>query len=87
MEFTNVKHINSHQTADILKKCEHKENMSGISLSSARSKKAGVNIQKTLEDYNRKFEFKFSTDELNSIKLGENPSKNDILKSMISYKM
>lgn len=88
MEFSNIKKINLNETTQILRKFGNdKENMSsGISLTSSRSKKAAVNVQKTLEDFNKKFDFKFSTDELNSIKTDEKGSKNDILKSMIAYK-
>ena len=87
MEFSNIKKNNLNETTQILRKFENKENMSsGISMTSSRSKKATVNVQKTLEDFNKKFDFKFSTDELNSIKTIENGSKNDILKCMISYK-
>ena len=88
MEFSNFKKNDLNETTKILRKfTANKENMeSGISFNSSRSKKAAVNVKKTLEDFNSKFDFKFSTDELNQIKTGEIGSKNDILKCMIAYK-
>ena len=88
MEFSNFKKNDLNETTKILRKfTANKENMSsGISLTSSRSKKAAVNVKKSLEDFNSKFDFKFSTDELNLIKTGDIGSKNDILKCMIAYK-
>ena len=88
MEFSNFKKNDLNETTKILRKfTANKENMSsGISLTSSRSKKAAVNVKKSLEDFNSKFDFKFSTDELNQIKTGDIGSKNDILKCMIAYK-
>ena len=88
MEFSNFKKNDLNETTKIMRKfTANKENMSsGISLTSFRSKKAAVNVKKSLEDFNSKFDFKFSTDELNQIKTGDIGSKNDILKCMIAYK-
>ena len=88
MEFSNFKKNDLNETTKILRKfTANKENMSsGISLTSSRSKKAAVNVKKSLKDFNSKFDFKFSTDELNQIKTGDIGSKNDILKCMIAYK-
>ena len=89
MEFSNFKKNDLNETTKILRKfTANKENMSsGISLTSSRSnKKAAVNVKKSLEDFNSKFDFKFSTDELNQINTGDIGSKNDILKCMIAYK-
>ena len=89
MEFSNIKKNDLNETTRILRKfTDNKENImsSGISLNSHRSKKAAVNVKKTLEEFNSKFDFKFSTDELKQINTGEIASKNDVLRLMIAFK-
>jgi hypothetical protein len=59
MEVSSNDEICLNLTSQILKKFENKENTtSKISVSSSKSKKS-INVEKTIEDYNQKFDFKF----------------------------